>query len=121
MHDSVLANSFGLRLHLSQKTTRVKLWNTGLILELSSFPEHPKNNYFSAAKKNPNAQFFKVIFLDFPGHDEKSWKKEYERIIADQNQSLSLEYTLVPWARKTNGGYVRVSRQNISLSLTVNY
>jgi len=34
------------------------------------------------AKADPNQVTFKVLYFDFPGEDEKSWKKEYKNIIS---------------------------------------
>ena len=51
-------------------------------------PDHPTNNHFWTIKKNPSKEFFKVLYFDFPGHDEKSWREKYNRLISKtQNNS----------------------------------
>ena len=45
-------------------------------------PDHPTPNHFWSIKKNPSSEFFKVLYFDFPGHDEKSWGGNYERLIS---------------------------------------
>ncbi len=52
-------------------------------------PDHPANEFFNTAKKAPERQLFKVIYFDFPGHDEKSWKAEYEN---EFSRRLRLNY-----------------------------
>ncbi len=34
------------------------------------------------AQMNPNQEIFKVLYFDFPGEDEKSWKEEYKILIS---------------------------------------
>lgn len=41
-------------------------------------PDRSANNLLSEVKRNPNAEIFKVLYFDFPGQDEKSWRKKYE-------------------------------------------
>jgi len=52
-------------------------------------PDHPTNEFFYTAKKAPEQQLLKVIYFDFPGHDEKSWKAEYEN---EFSKRLPLNY-----------------------------
>lgn len=55
-------------------------------------PDHPTNKLFCATKKNVNAQLFKVLFFNFPGHDEKSWKKEYKKQISKIKRQPTLSF-----------------------------
>jgi hypothetical protein len=41
-------------------------------------PEDPQSDYFRHAAVDPLLNEFKVIYWNFPGFDEKSWKREYE-------------------------------------------
>jgi len=51
-------------------------------------PDRSPGDSFAAAKGNPCAEFFKVLYFDFPGQDEKSWEKKYEiEILKMQNKS----------------------------------
>lgn len=52
-------------------------------------PNHPANEAFRAAKRSPRGELFKVLYFDFPGHDEKTWKEEYEN---EFSQKLRLGY-----------------------------
>jgi len=52
-------------------------------------PDHPANEFFLTAKKSPGHQLFKIIYFDFPGHDEKSWREEYEN---EFSKRLTLNY-----------------------------
>ena len=41
-------------------------------------PDRSANNFLSSVRRNPNREIFKVLYFDFPGQDEKSWRKKYE-------------------------------------------
>jgi hypothetical protein len=53
-----------------------------LIKEFS--PGLSENNLSSKSKRNPSEEYFKVLYFDFPGQDEKSWRKKYETEVAKQ-------------------------------------
>lgn len=51
-------------------------------------PNRSANNLLSGTTRNPSAEFFKVLYFDFPGQDEKSWGKKYEtEVLKLQNKS----------------------------------
>jgi len=52
-------------------------------------PDRPGNEFFHTAKRHPRGEIFKVLYVDFPGHDEKSWRAEYEH---EFSQRLPLSY-----------------------------
>jgi hypothetical protein len=52
-------------------------------------PDRPGNESFHTAKRPPRGEIFKVLYVDFPGHDEKSWRAEYEH---EFSQRLPLSY-----------------------------
>lgn len=41
-------------------------------------PDRSTSNLFLESRKNSSTEFFKVLYFDFPGQDEKSWGKKYE-------------------------------------------
>ncbi len=41
-------------------------------------PEDPESDHYQRAAVDPLLNEFKVIYWNFPGHDEKSWKAEYQ-------------------------------------------
>lgn len=45
-------------------------------------PQRPQNERFQNAVSKPEENPFKVMFFDFPGEDEQSWKREYENAIS---------------------------------------
>jgi opacity protein-like surface antigen len=49
-----------------------------LLLVKEFHPEHPTYVLPSRIKRNPNGEFFKILYFDFPGHDEESWGQKYE-------------------------------------------
>jgi len=64
--------------------------NARLLSLLREFhPDHPTSEFFLTAKKPPRGQLFKVLYFDFPGHDEKSWRTEYEH---EFSKRLPLRY-----------------------------
>ncbi|MGD2295297.1 MAG: hypothetical protein PVF22_05620, partial [Candidatus Aminicenantes bacterium] len=44
-------------------------------------PVLPQNSDFQSCTVNSEKQVFKVLYFDFPGHDEKSWTQEYEKLL----------------------------------------
>jgi hypothetical protein len=95
-------NPHGLPLYedtwdLAQETPRLVRSNSVDILSDDSrllslieefHPERLTNKESFEGKRNPSAEFFKVLYFDFPGQDEKSWDKKYEtEVYKVQNKS----------------------------------
>lgn len=47
-------------------------------------PEKPQNERFRNPAAAPNRDIFKVMYFDFPGEDEQSWKNEYENFLSGE-------------------------------------
>lgn len=47
-------------------------------------PAKPQNERFKSAVVEPNQNLFKVMYFDFPGEDEQSWKNEYENFLSGE-------------------------------------
>jgi hypothetical protein len=47
-------------------------------------PEDPQSGYFSSAAIDPQMDPFKVLYWNFPGHDEASWTAEYRDPVSDE-------------------------------------
>jgi hypothetical protein len=81
---------------LSQETARLVRSNSvdfrsddsQLLLLIEEFhPDRSANNLLSEARRNPSAEFFKVLYFDFPGQDEKSWGEKYKiEVLKRQNK-----------------------------------
>ncbi len=85
--------------HLRDEST-VPLLDTDDCLLLSLiqefFPPDPSNPRFHNNLEDPYNKPFKVIYFDFPGHDEKTWKAAYESVftlaLQRQYQSFAKSY-----------------------------
>jgi hypothetical protein len=60
-----------------------------LLLLIREFhPDRSSDNSIWSAKKHPGEEFFKVLYFDFPGQDEKSWEEKCAiEISRPQNKS----------------------------------
>lgn len=47
-------------------------------------PTKPQNERFKNPVIEPNRNLFKVMYFDFPGADEQSWKSEYENFLSGE-------------------------------------
>lgn len=47
-------------------------------------PEDPTSEWYATAAVDPQVDPFKVLYWNFPGHDEKSWRAEYEDPISGE-------------------------------------
>jgi opacity protein-like surface antigen len=84
---------------LSQETPRLVQSNSvdffsgdsQLLSLLEEFrPDRSANDFLSKTKRTPGAEYFKVLYFDFPGQDEKSWGKKYEtEVLKRQNKQTS--------------------------------
>lgn len=52
-------------------------------------PDHPTAERFNKAAVDARRDDFKVVYWDFPGHDPKTWKEEYENQFSGE---LPLDY-----------------------------
>ncbi|NUM67738.1 hypothetical protein HUU39_21125, partial [candidate division KSB1 bacterium] len=57
-------------------------WLLALLQEFH--PTKPQNERFKSALVSPNRNIFKVMYFDFPGEDEQSWKSEYENFLSGE-------------------------------------
>lgn len=54
-----------------------------LLSALKEFhPVHPTNPFLRTIVKNAGQNFFWVLYFDFPGHNERTWKEEWAQIVS---------------------------------------
>jgi hypothetical protein len=49
-------------------------------------PLHPQSPSLSAASTGSETEQLQVLYFDFPGQDEKSWREEYEKLLSQRDE-----------------------------------